>query len=151
MKYWIFAISMFTISTLSSCEGEQQQNVDWVSVDDKIIQDYLKENNIDAVKHASGIYYRITTEGNGQHPNGTSIVLANYTGYLTDGTVFDSGESVEFSLSRVIQGWQIGIPLLSKGGSGQLFIPSYLGYGSRPQTGIPRNSVLIFDVDLINF
>ena len=137
---------------LLSCEGEQQQNVDWVAVDDEIISEYLAENNIPAEKHPSGLYYRITEEGNGQHPNSTNIVVANYTGYLLDGTVFDQGTGVEFPLTNVIQGWQIGIPLLSKGGSGQLFIPSYLAYGSRPPSAlIPRNSVLIFDVELLNF
>lgn len=152
MKYWILTLACIVVLGLMSCEGEQQQNVDWVSVDDEIIQEYLEKNSISAEKHTSGIYYRITTEGNGQHPNSTSIVLANYKGYLLDGTVFDQGTAVEFALTRVIQGWQIGIPLLSKGGSGQLFIPSYLAYGSRPPSSdIPRNSVLIFDVDLINF
>ena len=152
MKYWIFTLALMAVVGLMSCEGEQQQNVDWVSVDDEIIQEYLAKNNITAEKHSSGLYYRITTEGNGQHPNGTSIVLANYKGYLLDGTVFDQGAAVEFALTRVIPGWQIGIPLLSKGGSGQLFIPSYLAYGSRPpSSAIPRNSVLVFDVDLINF
>ncbi len=135
-----------------SCEGEQQQNVDWVAVDDEKISNYLAEKNIAAQKHPSGLYYRIITEGNGQHPNPTNIVVANYTGYLMDGTVFDQGTGVEFPLPNVIQGWQIGIPLLSKGGSGQLFIPSYLAYGNRPpSSAIPRNSVLIFDVELINF
>lgn len=137
---------------LMACEGEQQQNVDWVAVDDEIISDYLAEKGISAEKHPSGLYYRIITDGNGQHPNGTNIVVANYTGYLLDGTVFDQGTGVEFPLTNVIQGWQIGIPLLSKGGSGQLFIPSYLAYGSRPPSAlIPRNSVLVFDVELLNF
>mgnify|MGYP001297335449 FL=1 len=144
--------AMLFLCMLMACEGEQQQNVDWVSVDDEKIMDYLAENNISAEKHPSGIYYRITKQGNGQHPNSTNIVVANYTGYLLDGTVFDQGTGAEFPLTNVIQGWQIGIPLLSKGGSGQLFIPSYLAYGSRPPTSaIPRNSVLIFDVELLNF
>lgn len=152
MKYWILALGLGVMVSLFSCEEkQQQQNVDWPAVDDVIIQDYLKEHKITAEKHVSGVYYRITKEGNGKHPNGTSIVKANYKGYLTDGTVFDQGNGIEFPLSNVIQGWQIGIPLISKGGSGQLFIPSSYGYGRQPKPGIPANSVLIFDVDLLNF
>lgn len=153
MKLWIVTLALGVAVSLISCqEKQQQQNVDWITVDDGIIQDYLKENKIDAEKHASGIYYRITKEGNGQHPNGTSIVKVNYKGYLMkDGSVFDQQNGIEFPLSNVIQGWQIGIPLISKGGSGQLFIPSYLGYGRQARPGIPANSILIFDVDLLNF
>lgn len=153
MKYWIlFLVIGVGVAGLFSCEDkQQQQNVDWAKVDDAIIQDYLAENNITAEKHPSGLYYRITKEGNGQHPNATSFVKVNYKGYLLDGSVFDQNNGIEFSLSIVIQGWQIGIPLISKGGSGQLFVPSYLGYGRRAQQGIPANSVLIFNVDLLNF
>lgn len=152
MKYWIIILALGIAISLFSCqEKQQQQNVDWITVDDGIIQDYLKEHKISAEKHASGLYYRITKEGNGQHPNGTSIVKVKYKGYLIDGTVFDQQPSIEFPLSNVIQGWQIGIPLISKGGSGQLFIPSYLGYGRQARPGLPANSVLIFDVELLNF
>lgn len=149
MKYLF--LSFLAAFIWISCEGEQQQNVNWVKVDDQLIQDYLKENNITAEKHSSGLYYRIISEGDGKHPNSTSTVLANYKGYLLDGTVFDQGAGIEFSLTRVIQGWQIGIPLIEKGGSAQLFIPSYYGYGIQAQGAIPRNSVLIFDVDLLDY
>ncbi|MBY5960076.1 FKBP-type peptidyl-prolyl cis-trans isomerase [Membranicola marinus] len=152
MKNWIIILALGAMVLLFSCEEkQQQQNVDWVSVDDKIITDYLDDNNIEAKKHVSGLYYRITQEGNGQHPNGTSIVNVNYKGYFLDGEVFDHQTSIEFPLTNVIQGWQIGIPLVSKGGSIQLFIPSYLAYGRQGNRGIPPNTVLLFDVDLINF
>ena len=150
MKYWII-ICMIAFGLVSCEEKQQQQNVDWVEVDDMIIQEYLAENNITAENHSSGLYYRITEEGNGRHPNATSYVKVNYKGYLTDGSVFDQNSGVEFTLNGVIQGWQIGIPLISKGGSGQLFIPSYLAYGRQPRPGIPANSVLIFEVDLLDF
>lgn len=151
MKNWMLVLALGALVTLFSCEEkQQQQNVDWVKVDDEIITDYLDENNIDAEKHVSGLYYRITQEGNGQHPNATSYVEVNYKGYLLDGEVFDQG-TIERPLSIFIQGWQIGIPLVSKGGSIQLFVPSYLAYGRQGSGAIPPNTVLIFDVDLINF
>lgn len=151
MKFWIITLLLGVTISMFSCEEKQrQQNVDWVAVDDGIIQEYLTKHKIAAEKHPSGIYYRIIKEGNGHHPNGTSIVNIKYKGYFLDGTVFDERTS-EFALTNVIQGWQIGIPLISKGGSGQLFIPSYYAYGRQGRPGIPPNSVLIFDVELLNF
>lgn len=149
--YSIFIFGLVVILATSCQEKQKQQNIDWFAHDDKIIRDYLTEHNIDATKHASGIYYRITKEGNGRHPNGTSVVKVNYKGYFIDGKTFDEGNGVEFPLSGVIQGWTIGIPLIDKGGSGQLFIPSPYGYGFQGRPGIPSNSILIFDVDLLDF
>jgi len=149
---FLIVIAFGVAGITASCEEKQkQQNIDWAAHDDKVISEYLAEKNIDAIKHASGIYYRITKEGNGKHPNGTSVVKVNYKGYLLDGSVFDKAQNIEFPLSGVIEGWTIGIPLLDKGGSGQLFIPSYLGYGYQARPGIPSNSVLVFDVDLLDF
>ncbi|MEI6409778.1 MAG: FKBP-type peptidyl-prolyl cis-trans isomerase [Bacteroidota bacterium] len=56
-----------------------------------------------------------------------------------------------FPLSSLIKGWQEGIPLLKKGGKGTFFIPSALGYGSQDQGAIPANSVLIFEITLVDY
>ena len=94
----------------------------------------------------------VNNTGNGDVPDINSIVTVAYKGTLTDGTIFDqSGTSgATFPLSNVIQGWQEGIPLYSEGGSGILLIPSALGYGSQAVGSIPANSVLIFEVTLLN-
>ena len=76
----------------------------------------------------------------------------HYTGMLTSKKIFDttSGDNpARFPLNSVIKGWQEGLQLFGVGGKGMLFIPSHLGYGSSIQPGIPANSVLIFQVDLI--
>jgi FKBP-type peptidyl-prolyl cis-trans isomerase len=73
---------------------------------------------------------------------------------LIDGTVFDESEeddAVQFNLSNVVTGWRVGVPLIKKGGKIQLFIPSNLGYANRAQEGIPEYSVLIFEIELVNF
>lgn len=147
-KHYLLIIILI-IFTLNACEKEKQYEID-----DQKIRNYLQENNIDAEKHASGIYYYIEKEGDGVQPNSYSTVLIHYKGYLLDGTEFDSsydrGEAVTMSLPNTITGWQIGIPLLRKGGKGTLFIPSTLGYGSQsPSALIPENSVLIFDIELL--
>ena len=82
-------------------------------------------------------------------------VTVHYHGTLLDGTVFDSsverGEPISFSLGQVIPGWQEGIPYLKKGGKGKLIIPSHLAYGGRRAGKIPPFSVLVFEVELIDF
>jgi len=70
---------------------------------------------------------------------------------LTDGTVFDANDNIDFLLRNVIRGWQVGIRAMSKGSSATLIIPPSAGYGSTGQGSIPPNAVLIFDVDLLDF
>lgn len=148
MKYFLF---LPLLLFLLACNKDDNPQAD---TDDQIIQDYLSENNIDATKHTSGLYYVITVDGAGDHPNINSTVTVRYKGYLTDGTIFDQTQgsnSATFGLSSLIEGWKIGIPLLKKEGKGTFFIPSALGYGSHATGSIPANSVLIFEIDLIEF
>jgi hypothetical protein len=90
-------------------------------------------------------------QGNGGTCNSFSTVRVSYKGYLTDGSVFDESavEGVSFGLQQVIKGWTEGIPYFKEGGNGKLLIPSALGYGKQGTSGIPANSVLIFDVKLL--
>jgi FKBP-type peptidyl-prolyl cis-trans isomerase len=88
-------------------------------------------------------------------PDLNSVVKVYYTGKLVDGTVFDERQSPEqplpFPLVNLIDGWQEGIPYIGKGGKEKLLVPSHLGYGSRTQGSIPANSVLIFDIELVDY
>ena len=126
--------------------------MDYTQLDEDIILQYISDNNLNAEPTGSGLYYVINSTGNGEFPNINSLVTVAYKGTLTDGTTFDQSSSngVTFPLSNVIQGWQEGIPLFSEGGSGILLIPSALGYGSQSVGNIPENSVLIFEVTLLN-
>ena len=95
--------------------------------------------------------------GKGNMPKKGDRVKVHYTGYLLDGTKFDSsldrGQPFEFTLGmgQVIQGWDKGIAIMRKGEKGTLIIPSELGYGERGSGRIPPFSTLIFDVELIDF
>jgi FKBP-type peptidyl-prolyl cis-trans isomerase FkpA len=128
---------------------------DYGPIDKKIIEDYLKANNLTAQSTASGLYYIIDKPGGANHPNINSSVSASYKGYLTDSTVFDesysTGVPVNFALNAVIPGWQEGLQLIGVKGKMHLFIPSALGYGSTAKTDIPANSVLIFEIELVEF
>ena len=90
----------------------------------------------------------------GINPVPTDKVMVHYTGWLEDGTKFDSsvdrGESITFLLNRVIPGWTEGVGKMSVGDKFKLRIPSELGYGSRGGRVIPPNATLIFDVELID-
>ena len=145
-----FIILIISFLVFAACE--KKDPVDQVKVDDEIIRKYIQEHNIDAAKDESGIYYLITKEGNGYHPTINSYVTLKYKGYLTDGKVFDqTTNAVGFTLSELIEGWQIGVPKLKSGGKGIFLIPSALGYGSRGSGDIPGNAVLIFEIELIAF
>lgn len=103
---------------------------------------------------ASGLQYEVITEGSGPKPAASSVVKVHYEGKLVDGTVFDSsrqrGEPIEFPLDRVIPGWTEGLQLMNKGARYKLTIPAKLGYGEEGAGPIPPNSVLIFDVELLD-
>lgn len=106
-------------------------------------------------KQESGLYYEILQEGSGAYPSLESWVLVHYTGQLTNGKVFDSsvqrGEPIRFDLNGVIPGFQEGLQLINKGGKIRLYIPAALAYGNIEQPGIPAGSLLIFDVELLDF
>tara|TARA_B100001059_G_C17537797_1_gene428847 strand:+ start:270 stop:683 length:414 start_codon:yes stop_codon:yes gene_type:complete len=133
----------------NSCKKEV---VDYTQIDEDIITEYIVDNNLTAIATGTGLYYVVDTPGNGTQPNSQSTVTVAYKGYLTNGSVFDESASsgISFSLTSVIQGWQEGIPYFKEGGSGILLIPSALGYGSQATSGIPANSVLVFEVELID-
>ena len=117
---------------------------------------FLDENALkEGVKvTASGIQYKIIESGTGANPTATDSVLAHYKGTLINGEEFDSsytrGEPVEFSLSGVIPGWTEGVQLIKEGGKIELVLPPELAYGDRALPQIPANSVLIFEVELLN-
>ncbi|MFC6996077.1 FKBP-type peptidyl-prolyl cis-trans isomerase [Rufibacter roseus] len=126
--------------------------------DDKKIQEYIKENKLDAKKTESGIYYVITQPGTGANAKDGDTVSVKYKGTLLSGKEFDSserngGQPIEFPLgqNRVIKGWEEGIKQFNKGSKGILLIPSPQGYGAMAQgPDLPANSVLRFDVELVD-
>ena len=101
-----------------------------------------------------GLKFRDLKEGSGEPVKPGADVVAHYTGWLVDGTVFDSshkrGEPTPFSLAGVVQGWQRGIPGMKPGGVRKLVIPAALGYGSRGKPpDIPGGATLIFEVEIV--
>ena len=94
------------------------------------------------------------TVGTGAAVPAGGRVECHYTGWLTDGTPFDSsktgGKPITFGLNQVIKGWQDGIPGMKPGGVRRLLIPAAIGYGARGAPPvIPPNATLVFEVELI--
>jgi FKBP-type peptidyl-prolyl cis-trans isomerase len=102
----------------------------------------------DARKTVTGVYYKILkTKRGAEHPAENQKVRLAFTGWTTDGKQFDSSDSSEFSLARVIEGWKIGIPLIGVGEKARFWIPEALAYQGRGG-GFPAG-MLVFDVELL--
>jgi peptidylprolyl isomerase len=97
-----------------------------------------------------GLKYWDVKEGMGEPCPKNATVTINYTGWLVDGTKFDSGRHT-FPLRNLIQGWQAGIPGMKPGGVRRLLIPSDLGYGPQGKAPIPPNATLVFEIEMITF
>jgi FKBP-type peptidyl-prolyl cis-trans isomerase len=101
----------------------------------------------------SGLQYKVIKEGTGNTPVATDKVKTHDRGTLIDGTEFDSsykrGKPAEFPVTGVIKGWIEALQLMKEGGKWELYIPADLAYGSRARPGMPANSTLIFEIELI--
>ncbi len=169
MKKVLFGLALLTAGVyFSGClkskdPGCPYQDITTVTkVDSQIVnvKKYLDDNNIvDYTQDSTGFFYKISTPGTGTvTPVACSQVAVKYKGTLTSGTVFDQAtEPVGFQVGNVIAGWQLGLKKIKAGGKMTLYLPPYLGYGNsdvkNPSTGvivIPRNSILIFEVELLD-
>lgn len=117
-------------------------------------KEFLKENakKEGVVTTASGLQYKVITQGEGKAPKKGDTISVTYRGSTIDGAVFDEQKKpVEFPLDNMIPGWVEGIQLMKVGSEFELYIPSELGYGeSAVGQLIKPNSVLIFNVKLVD-
>lgn len=164
--YFLVGIMVFSaigtgILLLSQGDGTNSPNSSLDSSTNDPTQNPISVNEGDNVDRflPSGAVTVLSTEdlvvGKGEAVAVTDNVTVHYTGWLaTDGTVFDSsvqrGQPATFPLSGVIQGWQEGIPGMQVGGKRRLVIPAELAYGPQGTGGIPPNSALVFEVELIS-
>ena len=117
------------------------------------MQAYAAGNGITPTVHSSGLMYQIINPGSGATASANSTIFITYTGKLTDGTVFDqqtNSSQTGWPLNQLIEGWRIGIPLIQKGGQIKLIVPSSMAYGCSGYGSIPGNSILYFDITLVN-
>lgn len=151
-------------------EKTRLQREEQLAKDTVTIDNYLKENNINAQKTASGLRYVITKAGKGPNVQPGQTALVNYTGYLLNGKVFDTSYEqvakekdvymegrpyepldVRVATRAVIEGWDEMLQLMSKGTKATVYVPSPLGYGpQRRSDDIIENSILVFDMELVD-
>jgi peptidylprolyl isomerase len=108
----------------------------------------------DSIATDSGLASKVLSKGSGtNHPSETDEVLVHYTGWTTDGKMFDSsvarGEPISFPLNGVIKGWTEGVQLMVEGEKRRFWIPGNLAYGETPTRPGTPSGELVFDVELI--
>ena len=162
----------FTALQDAQMKKQAELSVKQLEEDVKIIEEYISKNNLNASRTESGLFYVIEEEGSGDQIETGQVASVNYSGYLIDGTVFDTSVKekaqeagvyneqrdqfdgyapldVEVGMGRVIPGWDEGLGLLKKGSKAKLLIPSTLAYGERGSGAVIKpNSVLVFDVEV---
>lgn len=101
---------------------------------------------------ASGLQYKVIKDAKGAKPTDSDVVLVNYVGKLTDGTVFDqSQQPTPMPVTGVVPGFSEAVKLMPKGAKYQFWIKPELGYGDKTSGPIPANSVLEFEIELLDF
>ena len=151
MKSLFMALFVFLIVSCNS-DDDDGFGKDYKAENEQEIQAYIAANNLDATRSSSGLYYVVDVEGDGAAISSVSDVSVRYKGFYTDDTLLEENtEGVSFNLQQVIPGWQEGLQYFNEGGSGMLLIPSHLAYGSEDFNGIPGGSVLIFEIEVIDY
>ncbi|MBL7719061.1 MAG: FKBP-type peptidyl-prolyl cis-trans isomerase [Flavipsychrobacter sp.] len=136
---------------------------DQAKKDDAILAAYFKKNKIKAEKTSTGLYYVIHKPGEGEKARKGQKVGMNYLGRFLDGKKFDGNIDEQYApvagrqvfvftlgAGQVIAGWDEGVQLLNKGTRATLYLPSHLAYGPDGRPGIPPNSILMFDVEVMS-
>jgi FKBP-type peptidyl-prolyl cis-trans isomerase len=159
IKYEVVLVS---VKTKEEMQKEMDaQNSAQAATDDKLLTEYFAKNNLTPTKTASGLYYIITQEGTGENIKAGQEAEMKYIGKNLDGKVFDANMGPEakhteafkvpVGAGQVIRGWDEGLQLLKKGSKATFYIPSTLAYGPQAMGDmLPANSVLIFDVEVVN-
>lgn len=146
-----FLVTLVSVLTSGCIKDTTACNPKSPASEQNAMLSFINANNINAVSHSSGLFYEVLVPGSGNTAVNNSIVTVNYIGRLLDGTVFDQSTSpVAFQLSGLIEGWKIGIPLIQEGGKIRLIVPSSMAYGCQGNGPIPPDSILDFEIDLID-
>lgn len=160
MKKWFYLIALSTLVFAGCKKDEGCKAVAPATVASSTetanLQNYLTIKSITAIQR-NGMFYAISSQGSGASPNLCSTISVDYVGSLidtnsgTDGAQFDASQPnspFSSSLSNLIAGWQLVLPLVKAGGTVTLYIPPSLGYGARASGPIPANSYLKFVITL---
>lgn len=144
LKYLLIFIT--AISFLSACN--EDEFADWKHLNTKWLEEHASDEGFKRTE--SGLYYKIIHKSEGYHrPNLASVIYVTYTGKLVDGTVFANATNQDMYLYETIAGWQEGLRLMRDGSHFIFYIPANLAYGEKGKGNVPPNSVLIYDIKLL--
>lgn len=147
MKYVYFLLLAFSAALLVGCDSYSDEELE--AFDTKI-EKYLKRKNIQCEKSASGLYYKILEEGEGDFIQFTDKVMVTYKGSFMSGETFDEQtEPIELAVSEQINAWKEIMLQLKKGSKAYLVAPPQLGYGGYKIEKVPPNSILIFELEVV--
>lgn len=149
MNKALFFIGLISL-LVTSCKTYSEEEVQSF---DKMIQKFVMKSGLNYEKSESGLYYLIEKEGEGEYIKFTDEVSFRYTGKLLSGKTFDGRYKrtpITFEVSKLIEGWKEGMMYLKKGGKAKLIVPPTLGYGENQLPDIPANSILYFDIEVVD-
>lgn len=145
INFFLFALISVLLVSCDSYSDEE------LSKFDKKIEKYLKRKNIKCEKSASGLYYKIREEGEGEFIQFTDKVMVKYKGTLLNGDVFDEQtEAIELPVSEQINAWKELMLQLKKGSKAYMVAPPQLGYGQYEVDKISPNSILVFELEVVD-
>lgn len=149
MNKALFFIGLISL-LVTSCKTYSEEEVQSF---DKTIQKFVMKSGLNYEKSESGLYYLIEKEGEGEFIKFTDEVSFRYTGKLLSGKTFDGRYKrtpITFEVSKLIEGWKEGMMYLKKGGKAKLIVPPTLGYGDNQLPEIPANSILYFEIEVVD-
>ncbi|WP_339825250.1 FKBP-type peptidyl-prolyl cis-trans isomerase [uncultured Parasphingorhabdus sp.] len=148
-KIWLAVFLVVAAALLLAYTGTQKVVVNGAS-NEQFLAANADEDGVETT--ASGLQYKVIRPGEGASPTATDTALVKYEGRLRDGTIFDANEQTPMPVGGVVPGFSEALQLMQKGGEYRIWIPSELAYGeASPGPELPANSLLIFDVTLLDF
>lgn len=159
MRTLMLTLAVVVGSLLAGCADEAPDERSTLPPDHRVAEAYASALDVELdemERRSTGLYVQDLVEGEGARADSGDVVTVHYTGWLPQGTKFDSsldrGDPFEVAIGygRVIQGWDQGIVGMRVGGERRLVIPPALAYGERGTGPIPANSTLVFDVELLD-
>jgi FKBP-type peptidyl-prolyl cis-trans isomerase FkpA len=149
----LFALAL-PLAALLSCKSDSSPTAP--AIESTTFAPSLGVDLSASTRTSTGLYYRDLITGTGATAASGHSLSVHYTGWLANGTQFDTNVApatpytLTLGIGQVIAGWDQGLVGMKVGGRRQLIIPPSLGYGSNPNGTIPANSILVFTVDLVS-
>lgn len=143
---FLFAACLKTSNSAPACKDADP------AAEATTIKNYCIANGINYTVDSSGIYYQVIDPGTAPQPNSSSVITTTYVGKFLNGNVLDSNlHGYTVNLNQLIPAWQIGLRKIGKGGRIKMVAPSSLCYGCYGvPPRVPANSILYFDITLLN-